>query len=1198
MPRVVVAGTENYWKFAVIDFTIPAIPGAVLVDPGFGVGCRVAIDGPTAAVGSVLDGKVRLVDVSDPAAPVLQGTADTMLSGIGAIAVRGSRVAVGEYVNNFKARVKLIDFSSPMSPVVLGSALTPLVNVTVPNQEGLQPSAAIGSVAFLNDNVVFVSGPSDNIVLQVDFATKPPTVTSFNTKLSGGVSIDVDAATGTLAAGDNNGTQIRLFNAVTKALISTINTTLGGVISVAIRDPLALTGSPNDLVAVRVDFGSSKATSFNPGVLVGSSTTAIEGTMGACGADLGSAVALVDLAPTPPQVLGTADAGKTIAAISTLAMSNFVPAAVIAAPNPMDFFAVHVGSSHLQQLTITNPGGATLSVTNIASSDSHFTFSPAGPFAIPAKGSVQIGVTFAPTAEQSYNGKLTFNTTDPAHPQMSVGLFGVGALPHIEVVPDASLDLGSVPVCLSGTQSVSIHNTGGVPLAVGSITTGGPPYAVAPSSLTVAPKSSKPATVTFTPSALGAAQGMLTITSDDAAHPTIGVTLTGTGLPTPPPAISVSPPPLGFGAVPVQFFIGLRVTVANVGPCQPLHVTLDTGAAPYFVTAMDNPAVPPGATTLSDTIGGSGSKKYVVVFNPTALGDAPGTLTVTSDDPANPTVAVPLTGKGVQLSPAALELVLDRSGSMAGAAPGGTKMDALKAAVNLFANLTPIGQGDAMGAVEFDDAFDVLMPLLAYDGPQRAAIEAGAASLTPRHNTSIGGGLQLGQSELGGSALPRKVIVVFTDGMQNTPPNIETATPPITKAGTEVYAVGLGQPQNISSAALHALAVNSNGRFFQTDDTLILRKDFVQVLADAFRNKMAADPIFVLSAGETIKQTVNITECESRIGFILNWDDPASQLEMTVRAPDGSALTPASPFVNQLVRYGHGPGYRYYQIVFPPLDPGSGLTIGPAQIGVWTMSIHAVSVSGPAQRCTTSVVVESQLSLRGIVHATDTSSPIDVQALIIDRGAVVSDAEVVLTVTSPLKSLAEVSTPAVIAAALDADTHPIPAGTKPKIPTAQKTFPMKFSDGRRGFVVRLPAPGVDGVYHFEIRATGKGCGGIFDRFDARSHYIGRRPSRRQTQVSTAPGIGRSATVLVTPKDAQGRLLGPGLPHLVKVESKRATVFPVVDRRDGSYAFRVLWRERRPPALRLTVGDVAVPVRLPGPAVKARASRRPQRAGGR
>src|ERR1700739_637833 len=174
MPRVIVAGSEIDTRFAVIDFTNPALPSVVLPNPGFGGGCRGYIDETTVGVGSVLSGAVTVYDVMAPSAPVQGGTINTMLAGIGAIAVMGTLVAVGEWVNSFAARVKLIDFSNPMLPVILGTAVTPFTNITIPADPNdpnsqPQPSAAIASIAFVSGMVVVAAGPSGAQIAQVDF---------------------------------------------------------------------------------------------------------------------------------------------------------------------------------------------------------------------------------------------------------------------------------------------------------------------------------------------------------------------------------------------------------------------------------------------------------------------------------------------------------------------------------------------------------------------------------------------------------------------------------------------------------------------------------------------------------------------------------------------------------------------------------------------------------------------------------------------------------------------------------------------------------------------------------------------------------------------------------------------------------------------------------------------------------------------
>ncbi|HXM17886.1 MAG TPA: choice-of-anchor D domain-containing protein [Candidatus Tumulicola sp.] len=1166
MPRVVVAGSENDTSFAVIDFTNPNAPSVKLVDPGFASGCHVTINGNNAVAGSVLTSKVRLVDVSNPAVPALRGTIATPLNGIGAIAMRGSRVAVGEFVNNFKARVSLLDFSNPNAPTVIGTAATPLAS---------NPNTAVGSIAFLSDNVVVASGPSDFEIVQVDFSNPmAPVVTNFNPVLAGPPVIDSDSAV--IAAGDSTSGILKLFD-VNKALIASVNTMLPGITSVAVSNPLVLAASANSFNSDKVDFGGPSVSSFNPN-LAGGSTTAIEGKTGACGAILGSSVALVDLTGAPA-VLGTANAA--VASISTLAISTFAgPGGPQVTVNPLAlvFGAVKVNTLQSLMFTIHNAGGGNLNINNLHSSDPRFTFSPGGPFNLAGGGNQVVTITFKPTAEAPFSGNLIFSTNDLAHPTVTVPLSGVGGLPHISVSP-LNLDLGSVAVCLSGSLPVNIKNTGAVPLTVSSVTTSGPPFSAAPGNLVVNAGATAPVTAKFTPSAIGPAAGTLTITSDDQTNPAVNVALNGTGLPTPPPAIAVSPNPINFGATPVQFYIGRRITIANTSPCQSLFVTLTSNGAPFFVTDVDPTTLPPASLTVSGSVPANASKRFVVVFAPTVLGASNGTLAITSNDPINPKVNVPLSGMGVQLNPASVELVLDRSGSMSAPAQGGTKMDGLKAAVHLFADLMIPGQGDEMGSVEFDDAVNVLTPFGSYDTPKRDAIKNDADTLTPRHLTSIGGGLHTGQAQVVAGTTGRKVILVFTDGMENTPPMIATEEPPILAAGTEVYAIGLGQPQNISAAALSMLAASSNGNFFQTDDTLILRKHFVQVLADAFRQNMAQDPVFAIAQGATKKIPVSITQCERRITFVLNWDDAGSQVDLNVRAPDGTLFTPNSPNQNQLVRYGDFPGYRYYQIAFPPLDPGSGLTIGPSQLGQWVMEVRGSALAGASERCTTSVVVESQLELRGIVHAVDIGQPIQIEATITDHGLPVTTAELVVTLTAPQKSLAAVSTPPVILKALDADKHPIPAGKIPLIPVKKTKYRMKPGKESRPFTLTLPAPRLDGVYQFEFQAKGQACGGAFDRYREFSLYIGRKAHDRRTGLTVESSGPTSAVVTVTPRDSRGEPLGPGLASLLRPGLKGGTVFPVVDRRDGSYAFRASWPGKRPPTLNLKLGDKMLSVPL-------------------
>jgi len=303
-------------------------------------------------------------------------------------------------------------------------------------------------------------------------------------------------------------------------------------------------------------------------------------------------------------------------------------------------------------------------------------------------------------------------------------------------------------------------------------------------------------------------------------------------------------------------------------------------------------------------------------------------------------------------------------------------------------------------------------------------------------------------------------------------------------------------------------------------------------------------------------------------------------VDFTVSAPDNTQFTPNSPLSNQLVRYGERPGYRYYQIAFPPLDPGTGLTIGPLQLGTWRMRVRGTALAGASERCTTSVLVESQVELRGIVRAIDTTTPIQVEALILDRGEVVTDAEVMVTMTAPQTSLGAASTPTIVSQALDADDHPIPAGLPALILVNQSRHALSIRNDQGVYSLELPPPEVDGVYDFEFQAKGNACGGAFDRYRAFSVYIGKRPSDQATTVDVKHASHTAAIVHLSPRDESGTLLGPGLSGLIKATLEDGVVHPVIDLRDGSYGIRASWKARQtPPVLKLTVGS-SMAVRVP------------------
>jgi len=246
------------------------------------------------------------------------------------------------------------------------------------------------------------------------------------------------------------------------------------------------------------------------------------------------------------------------------------------------------------------------------------------------------------------------------------------------------------------------------------------------------------------------------------------------------------------------------------------------------------------------------------------------------------------------------------------------------------------------------------------------------------------------------------------------------------------------------------------------------------------------------------------------------------------------------------------------------------------------MRLRAQDLAGTSERCTTSVLVESDLKIRSHVAPPALGAPLHLVTQLLHRGDLIEkDAEVRLTITSPTVSLAAVSTPAVVAAALNADRAPIPAGEGSLIATTTDQFMLDFNKRRKGYTTQLPVPEVDGVYTFEVEARGKQCSGTFERYETFSLYIGRRPHGRQSKVSIQSVRGNLANIVIDLRDLSGEPLGPGNAGFFVASLKGGTVWPVVDQGDGTYVLRATWSPRlRKPVLRIAIGDVKWKLPLP------------------
>ena len=126
------------------------------------------------------------------------------------------------------------------------------------------------------------------------------------------------------------------------------------------------------------------------------------------------------------------------------------------------FGDVFVGYSRTMPLVLRNIGLQPLQVTSLALPPD-YSISPAPPFTVGTRESVQVNVTFAPSGPGTADGDLVITTNALASPH-HVDLTAVGLMPPIETVSPASVHASASPGSIAH-RSVQVCNTGGSPLS-------------------------------------------------------------------------------------------------------------------------------------------------------------------------------------------------------------------------------------------------------------------------------------------------------------------------------------------------------------------------------------------------------------------------------------------------------------------------------------------------------------------------------------------------------------------------------------------------------------------------------------------------------------------------------------------------------------------------------------------------------------
>lgn len=207
-------------------------------------------------------------------------------------------------------------------------------------------------------------------------------------------------------------------------------------------------------------------------------------------------------------------------------------------------------------------------------------------------------------------------------------------------VSDDSIDLGEVVIGESANHVLTVINAGRAELDIESIEVvdGGSDYSLELGELTIEPGLSTEVGITLIPSSVGDMGRDLLIVSDDPDEPEKIIPIAALAIDIPEPDIDLSATTLDFGAVDAGTVAPFQaVEIVNVGRADLEVNTISvTGSGAFSLSSTGAFTVPPEG----------GSNTLIVEYAPTVSTGDSATVTITSNDPDEPSLTIDLIGNG------------------------------------------------------------------------------------------------------------------------------------------------------------------------------------------------------------------------------------------------------------------------------------------------------------------------------------------------------------------------------------------------------------------------------------------------------------------------------------------------------------------------------------------------------------------------
>lgn len=392
---------------------------------------------------------------------------------------------------------------------------------------------------------------------------------------------------------------------------------------------LTMTATNSGSESLTISKASASSTAFKwnapalPVTLKGgdSATISIQFTPGAAGASSGN-------------ISLTTDASNGNATVA-LSGTGVTPGKLSASSSSVSFGYVAPGSSKSVNEILTNSGGTDLTISALTVSGTAFSV---GGVTLPAKitagSSLQVPITFKPTAVSNASGTLTIQSSGSTA-NTTIDLSGSGGSSSAIGFSPATLSFGNVTVGSSNTITAALSNSGSMDVVVSDVKVSGTGFSISGITLpfTVSSGQTTKVAIKFQPSASGSSSGTLTVSSD-ATTPTLSASLSGTGVTA--GDVVGNPTSLSFGNVTTGNSKTLSETVTNSGGSSVTISAVSASGTGFSVSGI----------TLPKTLSAGQTATFSVGFKASAAGAASGSVAITSNAPT-PTTTIALSATGV-----------------------------------------------------------------------------------------------------------------------------------------------------------------------------------------------------------------------------------------------------------------------------------------------------------------------------------------------------------------------------------------------------------------------------------------------------------------------------------------------------------------------------------------------------------------------